>query len=253
MRIRYLPETLVNQIAAGEVIERPAAAVKELVENAIDAGASRVDVSLVDGGKSLIVVKDDGGGMSRDELIASLDRHATSKLPGEDLLNIEHLGFRGEALASIAAVSRVSIKTREAGGEAWEITAEAGKKYDPVPSSHPSGTQVEVRDLFYATPARLKFQKSERAEYMAVKDMLSRLAMAYPEVAFTLTHDGVKSLNLPATASPQARLSALLGKDFGENAVEINAEREGVKLTGYAGLPTLNRGTAQYQYLFVNG
>lgn len=253
MRIRYLPETLVNQIAAGEVIERPAAAVKELVENAIDAGATRIDVDLRDGGKSLIVVRDDGGGMSREELVASLDRHATSKLPGEDLLNIAHLGFRGEALASIGAVARLTIKTRQAGGEAWEITAEAGKKYPPAPSSHPAGTQVEVRDLFYATPARLKFQKTERAEYMAVKDMLSRLAMAYPAIAFSLTHDGVKALNLPATAAPQSRLAALLGRDFGENAIEINAEREGVKLSGYAGLPTLNRGTAQYQYLFVNG
>ncbi|MCD8497223.1 MAG: DNA mismatch repair endonuclease MutL [Alphaproteobacteria bacterium] len=253
MRIRYLPETLVNQIAAGEVIERPAAALKELVENAIDAGATRIDIDLRDGGKSLIVVRDNGSGMNREELIASLDRHATSKLPGEDLLNIQHLGFRGEALASIAAVARVHIKTREQGGDAWEITAEAGRKADPIPSSHPAGTQVEVRDLFFATPARLKFMKSERAEYMAVKDMLSRLAMTRPDIAFTLTHDGQKSLNLPTVGNMQTRLASLLGKDFGDNAVAIEAMRENVTLSGYAGLPTYNRGTAQYQFLFING
>lgn len=254
MRIRYLPETLVNQIAAGEVIERPAAALKELVENAIDAGATSIEVAIQDGGKSLISVRDNGGGMTREELVASLDRHATSKLPDEDLLNIRHLGFRGEALASIASVARIAIKTRRAGDtEAWEITAEAGRKHAPAPSSHPEGTHIEVRDLFFATPARLKFLKTERAEYLAVKEMLSRLAMTAPHVAFSLTHDGQKSLKLPAVANSEARLSALLGRDFGENAIEINAEREGIELRGYAGLPTYNRGTAQYQYLFVNG
>lgn len=253
MRIRYLPETLINQIAAGEVIERPAAAVKELVENAIDAGATSVDVSIRDGGKSLIVVKDNGRGMSQDDLVAALDRHATSKLPGDDLLNIAHLGFRGEALASIAAVARLKISTREQGGEAWEIAAEGGKKSEPAPSSFPEGTQVEVRDLFYATPARLKFMKSERAEFMAVKDTLTRLAMAFPHVAFSLTHDDKKSLNLTAVLDASARLSAILGREFGENSMSIEAEREGIRLSGFAGLPTLHRGTAQYQYLFVNG
>lgn len=253
MRIRHLPETLINQIAAGEVIERPAAAVKELAENSIDAGATKIEIDIRDGGKSLIVVSDNGHGMGRDDLIAALDRHATSKLPGEDLLNIHTMGFRGEALPSIAAVSRMKISTREQGDEAWEIEIAAGKKGDPAPSSHPSGTKIEIRDLFYATPARLKFMKSERAEYMAVKDSVSRLAMAAPHIAFRLTHDGASSLNLPGTADARERLAAILGRDFGENSLSIKAERENISLTGYAGLPTLHRATMQYQYLFVNG
>lgn len=252
MRIRYLPETLINQIAAGEVIERPFAAVKELVENAIDAGASKIDVTLADGGKSKIIVSDNGSGMSAEELAAAVDRHATSKLPGDDLVNIAHMGFRGEALASIAAVSRLTIHTRQADGEGWSITVEGGKKGEVMPSSHPSGTQIEVRDLFYATPARLKFLKSERAEFMAVKDTLTRLSMANPQVAFTLTHDGKEALNHPAVLEHSARLAKILGREFGENAMRIEAEREGLKLSGFAGLPTLHRGTSQYQYLFVN-
>ncbi len=253
MRIRHLPETLINQIAAGEVIERPAAAIKEMVENSIDAGATSIEVSIRDGGKSLIVVKDNGFGMGRDDLIAALDRHATSKLPGNDLLNIEHLGFRGEALASIAAIARVKISTREKDSNAWEIIAEGGKKGEPSPSSYPSGTQIEVRDLFYATPARLKFMKSERAESMAIKDTLTRLSMAFPHISFTLNNDDKKSLNHIAVLDSQSRLATILGREFGENAMKIDAEREGIKLTGFAGLPTLHRGTAQYQYLFVNG
>lgn len=253
MRIRYLPDTLINQIAAGEVVERPAAAVKEMVENSIDAGASRIEVSIEDGGKSLIVVRDDGSGMDREELTACLDRHATSKLPGDDLLNITHLGFRGEALASIAAVARVKIASRAQGGEAWEIACEGGRKAEPVPSSHPKGTQIEVRDLFYATPARLKFLKSERAEYLAVKDMVSRLAMAHPEAGFKLAHGGKTVFNLPPAMALKERLAALMVPEFQDDAMEITAEREGVTLSGYAGLPTLHRGTAQHQYLFVNG
>ncbi|MCB1531821.1 MAG: DNA mismatch repair endonuclease MutL [Alphaproteobacteria bacterium] len=254
MRIRYLPETLINQIAAGEVIERPAAAIKEMVENSIDAGASKIDVTIRDGGKSLIVISDNGHGMGKNDLIAALDRHATSKLPGDDLLNIEHLGFRGEALASIGAVSRIKISTREDNsGEGWEISAQGGKKDEPSPSAHPSGTKIEVRDLFYATPARLKFLKSERAEAMAVKDVLTRLAMAFPQIAFTLTSDDKVSLNLPAVLDMQSRLSSILGREFGANAMMIEAEREGIFLSGFAALPTLHRGTAQHQYLFVNG
>ncbi|GJL86061.1 MAG: DNA mismatch repair protein MutL [Micavibrio sp.] len=253
MRIRYLPETLINQIAAGEVIERPAAAVKELVENSIDAGATKIEIDIREGGKAAIIVSDNGSGMSQEELVAALDRHATSKLQGDDLLHIDHLGFRGEALASIAAVSRVKIMTRAQDGEAWEITAAGGKKNEPAPSSHPEGTQIEIHDLFYATPARLKFMKTERAEFMAVKDTISRLAMAFPHIAFRLTHDGKNSLNLPAAPDRQARLANILGREFGENSMEIEAERERVKLSGYAGLPTLHRGTMQYQYLFVNG
>jgi len=253
MRIRYLPETLINQIAAGEVIERPAAAVKELVENAIDAGASRIEVNLADGGKSMIVVRDDGHGMNDQELEAALDRHATSKLPGNDLFNIEHLGFRGEALASICAVSSVKISTREQGGEAWEITCSGGKKSSPIPSSHPKGTQIEIRDLFYATPARLKFMKTERSEFMAVKDTVSRLSMAHPSVAFKLIHNGKSALNLPIASSLQNRLAGVMATEFSKDAMEIISEREGIKLSGYASLPTLHRGTAQHQYLFVNG
>lgn len=254
MRIRYLPETLINRIAAGEVIERPFAAVKELVENAIDAGANRIEVALREGGKSLIAVRDNGSGMSRADLIAAVDRHATSKLPDEDLLNIASLGFRGEALASIGAVSRLKIMTREKGSvEGWEIAVEGGRKSDPAPSAHPAGTQIEVRDLFYATPARLKFLKTERAEFMAVKDTLLRLAMAFPAIGFRLSADEKESINFPAGQAPQERLSAILGKDFGENAMPVAAEREGISLSGFAALPTYTRGTAQYQYLFVNG
>jgi len=254
MRIRYLPETLINQIAAGEVVERPAAVVKELVENALDAGASAIDVDITEGGKTKIVINDNGCGMSDKEIEAALDRHATSKLPDDDLLRIAHLGFRGEALASISAVAKINIKTHDTeNAESWEISCEGGKKSGVRPCSHPKGTRIEVADLFYATPARLKFQKSERAEFSAIKDTLSRLAMAYPNVAFSLVHNGSRKLNLPAVLDGQSRLSSLLGRDFGENSMTLEAEREGIKLTGYAGLPTYHRGTSQYQYLFVNG
>ncbi len=254
MRIRYLPETLINQIAAGEVVERPAAAIKEMVENSIDAGASAIDVDIQDGGKSRIVVSDNGFGMNDQELSAALDRHATSKLPDDDLLNIEHLGFRGEALASISAVSRVKIQTHDKEtGQGWEINCEAGKKSDIIPCAHPKGTRIEIRDLFYCTPARLKFQKTIRAEYMAVKDTITRLAMAYPNIAFKLTHNGAQKLKLPAVLDGQSRLAAILGAEFGKSSMEITAQRAGVKLSGYAGLPTYHKSTAQYQYLFVNG
>jgi DNA mismatch repair protein MutL len=254
MRIRYLPETLINRIAAGEVIARPAAAVKEMVENAIDAGAQNIEVTLRDGGKSLIIVRDDGHGMGRADLLAALDRHATSKLPGDDLLNIKYLGFRGEALASIAAVARISIKTHDIEtGESWTIACEGGKKGDIAPSNHPKGTQIEVRDLFFATPARLKFLKTTRAEYLAVKDTLMRLAMINPYITFTLTHDGRRAFFVSKAEDHKARLAAILDKAFGENAMEINMKREHIKLTGYAGLPTYSRATGQHQYLFVNG
>ncbi|MCS5595654.1 MAG: DNA mismatch repair endonuclease MutL [Alphaproteobacteria bacterium] len=260
MRIRYLPETLINQIAAGEVLERPAAAVKELVENAIDARAGRIDVEIRDGGKSYICVSDDGHGMSDAELIAALDRHATSKLPGNDLLNVDHLGFRGEALPSIAAVSRLKITTKDAAsGNAYSIQVEGGKKGDVQPASHPQGTKIEVRDLFFATPARLKFMKSERSEYTAVKDILFRLSMAWPEVAFSLTHNGKKALNLYAGQEEdlfslsKTRMEDLLGREFIDNALPLEAERENVRIYGFAGLPTMNKATSQWQYLFVNG
>ncbi|HEY8190579.1 MAG TPA: DNA mismatch repair endonuclease MutL [Micavibrio sp.] len=261
MRIRHLPDILINQIAAGEVIERPAAVIRELVENAIDADARQINIDIRDGGKSLIRVSDDGIGMTREELVAALDRHATSKLPTDDLSGIMTLGFRGEALPSIGAVSRMSIasRARETPAEAWEIAVEGGHKAHPVPSSHPSGTRIDVRDLFYATPARLKFMKGDKAEYGAVKDVLIRLGMAFPAIGFRLTHNGIQSLSLPAVtqgefAEPrQQRLAALLGDDFAGNSLPLRAEREGIVLTGHIGLPTYHRGTSQFQYLFVNG
>ena len=259
MRIRHLPDYLVNQIAAGEVIERPAAAVKELVENAIDAGASQIDIDLRDGGKSLIQIRDNGCGMNAEELDTATERHATSKLPDDDLVNINHLGFRGEALPSIGSVSRLTIKSKPHDNDnAWEILIEGGKKNKPIPTAHNDGSTIEVRDLFYATPARLKFLKSSRSEYGAVKDTIQRIAMAFPAVGFKLSHDGAIKLNLPPEQGNlldqrRERLSAILGKNFGDNSFPITAEREGITLSGYSSLPTLNRATNQYQFLFVNG
>ena len=258
MKIRHLPDYLVNQIAAGEVIERPAAALKELVENSLDAGASRIEVDLRDGGKGLIAVRDNGSGMSRDDLVAALDRHATSKLPDDDLLNIQYFGFRGEALPSIASVSRLSISTRTRDGEAWEIEVNGGTKGEARPGTQTEGTRIEVRDLFYATPARLKFLKTTGTEYAAAKEMLQRLALANPLVAFRLTHNGTTSFHYPvlsndATAQTTQRLKDIMGADFVASSLEINAERQGHRLSGWVGLPTFSAGTGQEQYLFVNG
>ncbi|MAQ71377.1 MAG: DNA mismatch repair endonuclease MutL [Alphaproteobacteria bacterium] len=259
MRIRHLPDNLVNQIAAGEVIERPAAAVKELVENAIDADARRIDIDIREGGKSLISIRDDGIGMSPEDLEACIARHATSKLPNEDLLNLDHLGFRGEALPSIGAVSRLTITSRARDEEeAWELKVEGGNTHALKPAAHAEGTTVTVRDLFYATPARLKFLKSDQAEYSAVKDVVIRLALAYPDISFRLANNGNTVLSVTAAHGQLferrlERIGQLIGSDFPENALEINAERDGVRLTGFAGLPTLHRGTAKHQYLFVNG
>jgi DNA mismatch repair protein MutL len=260
--IRQLPPTLVNRIAAGEVVERPAAAVKELVENAIDAGAGRIDVRLENGGQSLIAVADDGSGMDADELLLAVERHCTSKLPDDDLLAIRHLGFRGEALPSIGAVSRLSIASRRRGAESgWRLTVDGGAKGRPKPSAHPPGTAVEVRDLFYATPARLKFLKTPRAERDHAVDAVRRLAMAWPAIGFTVAAEEGRALlrlapvpvGLDLEGARRARLAAVLGRDFADNALAIDAVREGVRLTGLAGLPTLNRATARDQYLFVNG
>ena len=263
MTIRRLPETLVNRIAAGEVIERPAAAVKELVENAIDAGASRIDVVLGEAGRALIAVADDGKGMDASELALAVERHATSKLPDDDLLAIATLGFRGEALPSIGAVARLSITSRPSDADsAWTISIEGGRKHDPVPAAAPFGTRVEVRDLFYATPARLKFLKGERAERDACEDAIARLAMAHPHIAFNLTADGRSFLKLPAQMSlgedaRLARVAAVIGREFFDNAAGIDARRQDddgdIRLSGHAGLPTYNRATSQHQYLFVNG
>jgi DNA mismatch repair protein MutL len=264
-QIRLLPTVLVNRIAAGEVVERPASAVKELVENALDAGAGRIEVALGDGGLTFIVVTDDGGGMAPDQLVLAVDRHCTSKLPDDDLAQIATLGFRGEALPSIGAVARLTLTSRVPGADqAWRLAVEGGAKGAPMPAALPPGTRVEVRDLFYATPARLKFMKSSRTERDQAADAVKRLAMAQPAVSFVLSDDG--RVLFRCNAAPPAglvgaglvgerlaRLEAVLGRDFALNALPIEAERHGLRLSGFAGLPTLNRPTAREQYLFVNG
>ncbi|WP_421996946.1 DNA mismatch repair endonuclease MutL [Reyranella sp.] len=265
--LRRLPSTLVNRIAAGEVVERPASAAKELVENAIDAGARRIAVSLKEGGRTFISVVDDGVGMTREELALAVERHCTSKLPDDDLDDIRTLGFRGEALPSIASVSRFTITSRPrpdrpGADSAWSLEIDGGAKGEPRPAAHPEGTRVEVRDLFFATPARLKFLKEPRTEASHVADALRRLAMAHPAVAFRLDSEGRTLIDLAAAApsmldAPDAarlqRLAAVMGREFADNALAIDANREGFRLTGFVGLPTLNRPTSQHQYLFVNG
>ncbi|TAJ36612.1 MAG: DNA mismatch repair endonuclease MutL [Reyranella sp.] len=261
--LRRLPTTLVNRIAAGEVVERPASAVKELVENAIDAGAHRIAVTLKEGGRTFISVVDDGVGMSAEELQLAVERHCTSKLPDDDLTHINTLGFRGEALPSIASVSRFTITSRPAGAEsAWSLEIDGGAKAEPRPAAHPAGTRVEVRDLFFATPARLKFLKEPRTESGHVADAMRRLAMAHPVIAFRLESEERALIDLAAAppslledgdAARLARLGAIMGREFADNALAIDANREGFRLSGFAGLPTLNRPTGQHQYLFVNG
>ncbi len=259
MTIRLLPPTTINRIAAGEVVERPASAVKELVENSIDAGARHIEVIMRDGGRTFISVSDDGHGMSPEDLALATERHATSKLPGDDLENIVTLGFRGEALPSIGSVSRMTLISRvKSSDSAWSLNIEGGVKGEPKPAAHPPGTRVEVRDLFYATPARLKFLKAARTELAHAVEAVNRLAMVHPGVGFNLS-DGTRA-KIKLAPSPgelwQARadrLAAILGKDFAANAVSIEAERDGIRLTGLAGLPTFNRGNARHQYLFVNG
>ena len=258
MPIRILPSNLVNQIAAGEVIERPASVVKELVENAVDAGAKSITVTLVDGGKSLIAVADDGKGMSQEDLSLAVERHATSKLPDDNLFNINFLGFRGEALPSIASVARMSITSRQQGAEnAWKLEINGGQKQEIAPAAYPKGTRIEVRDLFFATPARLKFLKSAAAEAGQCVDMLNRIAMANPHISFSLISDDKKKINLNACQGELfdarlKRLSEVMGKEFAQNSVLIDAERESVKISGYVSLPTLNRANSLSQYLFVN-
>jgi len=259
MTIRMLPETVINRIAAGEVVERPASAVKELVENSIDAGATYIDVTVRDGGQTLISVEDNGRGMTADEMALAVQRHATSKLPNDDLLDIRTLGFRGEALPSIGAVSRLHITSRTSGSDsAWKITVEGGRVENPQPAAHPNGSRIEVRDLFFATPARLKFLKTPRTEMNHVTEALQRLAMAHPKIAFSLW-DGERTIFKLSGAegdlfqSRLDRLGAIMGQEFADNAIPIDAEREGARLTGFVGLPTLNRGTAAKQFMFVNG
>src|ERR1700735_1450556 len=258
MPIRQLPENIVNRIAAGEVVERPASVVKELVENALDAGASRIDVLTDGGGRRLIRIADDGAGMTKADLALAIERHATSKLADDDLVSIRTLGFRGEALPSIGAVARLAIATRHRSDpHAWSIEVDAGAKSDVKPAALGEGTRVEVRDLFYATPARLKFLKLDRTEAEAVREVVRRLAMSRPDVAFTLAGEERAPVTyaaaLPGAAGQLVRLGDVLGADFRANAVEIMAERDGVVVEGFAALPTLTRANALGQYLFVNG
>jgi DNA mismatch repair protein MutL len=256
--IRKLPPHLVNRIAAGEVVERPASAVKELVENGLDAGARRIGVELAAGGRTLIAVSDDGSGMADDELLLAIERHATSKLPDDDLIRIHTLGFRGEALAALAGVSRLRLTSRREGQDsAFALTVEGGEIAAPVPAPGAIGTRIEVRDLFFATPARLKFLKSERAEAQAARDTLERLAMAHPEVGFALALDGRRVLDLTAASGEllgqeSQRVRQVMGREFTENALRIDAERQGVRLRGLIGLPTIARNSPRFQHLFVN-
>ncbi|WP_017931583.1 DNA mismatch repair endonuclease MutL [Robiginitomaculum antarcticum] len=259
-----LPAQTVNRIAAGEVIERPASAVKELVENALDAGATSIEIRIEGGGREAIIITDNGQGMSREDLCLAVERHATSKLrPSEDgewdLLNIATMGFRGEALPSIGSVSRLSITTQTIDSpNAWELSVEGGEISGPKPAPRlgVSGTRVAVHDLFFATPARLKFLKTERSETMAITDIVKRLAMARPDVTFHMSHGERANFRASAEALSDdgrlARLSGILGKDFSANALAIDAQREGIRLSGFAGLPTYSRGAATHQYLFVN-
>ncbi len=255
--IRQLDARASNRIAAGEVVERPASAVKELVENALDAGATRVEIAVAEGGKTLIRVTDDGHGIPRDELALALSRHATSKLDGDDLVNIRSFGFRGEALPSIGAVARLRIASRTADAEAWEIRVSGGTMEPVAPCTLRSGTVVEVRDLFHATPARLKFLRTDRAEMQAISEVIKRLSLAAPAVSFTLrdvSGGGEGRVTFSAERGDAAsRMEAVLGRDFRANALEIEAEREGIRLTGFAALPTYSRGAAVAQFLFVNG
>ena len=258
MSIRRLSPTLVNRIAAGEVIERPASVVKELVENAIDAGANDIEVTLEQGGITLIRVRDNGRGIAREELPLAIERHATSKLPDDDLLAIHFMGFRGEALPSIGSVSTLTITSRARGtSEAYSIRVAAGEVGEVMPAALGAGSVVEVRDLFHAIPARLKFLKSERTELNNASDIIERLAMAHPDIHFKLTHDGRTLRDFPAitrdwfSAAPE-RLEKVIGTGFAANAVPVDAQRENLRISGFAGLPTYSRGNSMSQYLFVN-
>ena len=258
MPVRRLDPILVDRIAAGEVVERPASAVKELVENALDAGARRIEVVIEQGGRRLIRVNDDGAGMTASDLDLAVERHATSKIPDGDLSNISTLGFRGEALPSIASVAHLEIHSRPAAApNGHMIRVDEGRKHAVAPAAHQGGTRIDVRDLFAATPARLKFLKSDRAEAQAVADVVKRLAMAHPQVRFALSGDNLTALEYAAcpvgSEGLLTRIAQILGNDFRDNALEVDAEREAIRLTGFAGLPTYHRANALSQYLYVNG
>ena len=252
--IRRLPETLINRIAAGEVVERPASALKELVENAIDAGAGHIHVRLSEGGLAMIEVSDDGCGMRPDEIELALERHATSKLPDEAIEMVETLGFRGEALPSIASVARVTIESRPQGSaDGWKRVVDNGSLVAEGPAALPPGTRVRVEQLFEKIPARRKFLRSPRSEWAAASDVVRRLAMARPDLGFTLEHDGRRALHVQGGETLEARVAQLVARELAGNSVEVDLFRGDYHLTGIAGLPTYNRGVADHQYLFVNG
>lgn len=253
MSIRRLPEHLVNRIAAGEVVERPASALKELIENAIDAGATRIAVSLGDGGIGRIEVIDDGCGMTPADIALALERHATSKLPDDAIELVETLGFRGEALPSIASVARLTVESRVRGADGWSRTVDNGRLEGEGPAALPPGTRIRVEGLFEKVPARRKFLRSERSEYAACLDVVKRLAMARPEIGFSVDHDGRRVLAVAPDEARAERVAALTDRTLAENSVAIDYQRGGVRLGGVAGLPTFNRGVADHQYLFVNG
>jgi DNA mismatch repair protein MutL len=253
MPIRRLPEHLVNRIAAGEVVERPASALKELVENAIDAGAFRIAVRLAGGGVDRIEVADDGCGMNPDEMALALERHATSKLPDDAIEAVSTLGFRGEALPSIASVARLTVESRVREKDGWSRILDNGRVVEEGPAGIPPGTRITVEELFAKVPARRKFLRTPRAEYAACIDVVKRLAMAHPEIGFTLDHDGRSSLAVQPGQGRPERVAALTDRGLAENSVAVDYERGGIRLGGVAGLPTFNRGVADHQYLFVNG
>lgn len=253
MSIRRLPEHLVNRIAAGEVVERPASALKELVENAIDAGATRIDVRLSNGGTDLIDVVDDGCGMTAPEMALALERHATSKLPNDDIENVATMGFRGEALPSIASVARLTLESRVRGADGWRRVVDNGRMVEEGPAALPPGTRIRVDSLFSQVPARRKFLRSPRSEYATALDVLKRLAMARPDIGFSLDHDGRRAMSVPPGQSRPERVAALTDKDLADNSVAVDLVRESYVLGGVAGIPTFNRGVADHQYLFVNG
>ena len=253
MSIRRLPDSLINRIAAGEVVERPASALKELVENAIDAGSTQIDVRLEQGGLALVEVADNGCGMSREDIALALERHATSKLPDEAIELVTTMGFRGEALPSIASVAKLTIESREKTGDGWSRVVDHGELIHDGPAAIPPGTRVRVEELFAKVPARRKFLRTARSEYAACVDVVRRLAMARPDVGFTVEHAGRKPIAVQAGETGPDRVAALTNRELAANSVGVDLQREDVRLTGVAGLPTYNRGVADHQFLFVNG